>query len=207
MVDQIQHPSVVQKVVGRLLHSSLSKNIQGSDGAFQRPTLYQRRAAYGKYSNAALRYPKVGAATILSSTASTICIQAPAENDQGSFANDFCYGSFSAASVRLVVLPVASLEHLKLLLKNQDEMIMNGRLSEPFKSCYDFLNRKIKDEGFASLWKGKTANFIRCLTAQIIIVTCFCLSTYFSIKCKFPHSFDVAFIQILYRDLNFAFKD
>lgn len=84
---------------------------------------------------------------------------------------------------------------------------MNGRLSEPFKSCYDFLNRKTKDEGFASLWKGKTANFIRCLTAQVIIVTCFCLSTYFSIKCKFPHSFDVAFIQILYRDLNFAFKD
>lgn len=173
MVDQIQHPSVVQKVVGRLLHSSLSKNIQGSDGAFQSPTLYQRRAAYGKYSNAALRYPKVGAATILSSTASTICIQAPADNDQGIFANDFCYGSFSAASVRLVVLPVASLEHLKLLLQNQDEMIMNGRLSEPFKSCYDFLNRKIKDEGFASLWKGKTANFIRCLTAQVIIVTCF----------------------------------
>lgn len=50
---------------------------------------------------------------------------------------------------------------------------MNGRLSEPFKSCYDFLNRKTKDEGFASLWKGKTANFIRCLTAQVIIVTCF----------------------------------
>lgn len=134
MVDQIQHPSVVQKVVGRLLHSSLSKNIQGSDGAFQRPTLYQRRAAYGKYSNAALRYPKAGAATILSSTVSTVCIQAPAENDQGSFANDFCYGSFSAASVRLVVLPVASLEHLKLLLQNQDEMIMMAGYLNPSRA-------------------------------------------------------------------------
>ncbi|KAK8501529.1 hypothetical protein V6N12_057860 [Hibiscus sabdariffa] len=50
----VQHPTVMQKVAGQLLSSSLSRDVQGYDGSFMRHALYQRRFAYGNYSNAAM---------------------------------------------------------------------------------------------------------------------------------------------------------
>ncbi|KAK8693598.1 hypothetical protein V6N13_071175 [Hibiscus sabdariffa] len=74
-----------QKVAGQLLSSSLSRDVQGYDGSFMRHALYQRRFAYGNYSNAAMGYPIVhacgatGDLPMVPSTASAICVQAPAE--------------------------------------------------------------------------------------------------------------------------------
>ncbi|KAL4367683.1 hypothetical protein GQ457_05G019480 [Hibiscus cannabinus] len=84
-MDHVQHPTVMQKVAGQLLSSSLSRDVQGYDGSFMRHALYQRRFGYGNYSNVAMGYPIVhacgatGDLPMVPSTASAICVQAPAE--------------------------------------------------------------------------------------------------------------------------------
>lgn len=164
MIDQVQHPSVMQKVAGQLLHSSLSQNIQD----YERPTMYQRRGAYGNYSNAAFQYPIVSAATtdlsMVPSTASAICVQAPAEKGFAGFAIDFLMGGVSAAVSKTAAAPI---ERVKLLIQNQDEMIKSGRLSEPYKGIGDCFKRTIKDEGVVALWRGNTANVIRYFPTQV----------------------------------------
>ncbi|ONI20373.1 hypothetical protein PRUPE_2G012200 [Prunus persica] len=164
MVDQVQHPSVVQKVAGQLLQQS----IQGYDSGFQRPGMYQRRA-YGNYSNAALQYPFMPACrattdlSLVPSTASPIFVQAPAE--KGHFLIDFLMGGVSAAVSKTAAAPI---ERVKLLIQNQDEMIKTGRLSEPYKGIGDCFGRTIKEEGFGSLWRGNTANVIRYFPTQAL---------------------------------------
>ncbi|KAL6288487.1 hypothetical protein ACE6H2_005997 [Prunus campanulata] len=119
MVDQAQHPSVVQKVAGQLRQQS----IQGYDSGFQRPGMYQRRA-YGNYSNAALQYPFMPACrattdlSLVPSTASPIFVQAPAEKHD--FLGYFLLYGISAARTKTTMAPM---ERLKLLVQNQDEMI------------------------------------------------------------------------------------
>ncbi|EXB32796.1 hypothetical protein L484_012527 [Morus notabilis] len=94
----------MQKVAGQFLPpSSLSRDV-----GFQRPAVYQRHAAFGNYSNAALQYPAVPtcrATTDLSrvsSVASPISIQAPAE--KGNFVIDFLMGGVSAAVSKTTAL-------------------------------------------------------------------------------------------------------
>ncbi|OAY84782.1 ADP,ATP carrier protein 1, mitochondrial [Ananas comosus] len=64
-------------------------------------------------------------------------------------------GGVSAAVSKTAAAPI---ERVKLLIQNQDEMIKAGRLSEPYKGIGDCFSRTVKDEGFASLWRGNTAN-------------------------------------------------
>ena len=64
--------------------------------------------------------------------------------------------------------PPAPIERIKLLIQNQDEMIKQGRLSEPYKGIGDCFSRVIKDEGFGSLWRGNTANVIRYFPTQAL---------------------------------------
>ncbi|KAJ0038786.1 hypothetical protein Pint_24020 [Pistacia integerrima] len=142
MVDQAQHPTVMQKVAGQLLQSSISH--QGCEGAFNRPSVYQRRAAYGNYSNAAFQYPLVRS-----------CL--------AGFAIDFLMGGVSAAVSKTAAAPI---ERVKLLIQNQDEMLKSGRLSEPYKGIGDCFKRTMKDEGFVSLWRGNTVNVIRYFPTQ-----------------------------------------
>ncbi|KAF3953820.1 hypothetical protein CMV_020768 [Castanea mollissima] len=137
MVDQVQHPTVFQKVAGQLhLRSGISMDVQSFDGAYRQAALYQRRATFGNYSKAAFQYPIMpayGATTDLSavaSTASPIFIAAPKE--KGNFLIDFLMGGVSAAGIG------------------------------------DFFGRTIKDEGFASLWRGNTANVIRYFPTQAL---------------------------------------
>ncbi|KAE8660737.1 hypothetical protein F3Y22_tig00116951pilonHSYRG00745 [Hibiscus syriacus] len=92
------------------------------------------------------------------STASAICVQAPAEKGFSSFAIDFLMGGVSDAVSKTAAAPI---ERVKLLIQNQDEMIKTSRLSEPYKGIGDCFKRTIKDEGFVSLWRGSTANVIR----------------------------------------------
>jgi solute carrier family 25 (adenine nucleotide translocator) protein 4/5/6/31 len=158
----------MQKVAGQLLQQS----IQGYDGSFQRQGLYQRRAAYGNYSNAALQYPMVPACrattdlSMIPSTASPVFVQAPAEKSH--FVIDFLMGGVSAAVSKTAAAPI---ERVKLLIQNQDEMIKAGRLSEPYKGIGECFTRTIKDEGFGSLWRGNTANVIRYFPTQVCHVS------------------------------------
>jgi len=168
MAEQIQHPSVMRKVAGQFLHSSVSNDF-GCDGAFQRPALHQR-CAYGNYSNPAFQYPMgwaCVAATELSvvpSTASSVLVQAPAEKGLASFGIDFLMGGVSAAVSKTAAAPI---ERVKLLIQNQDEMLKTGRLSEPYKGIGDCFKRTVKEEGFGSLWRGNTANVIRYFPTQV----------------------------------------
>ncbi|GFZ00440.1 ADP/ATP carrier 1 [Actinidia rufa] len=133
MMDQPQHPRVAQK----------------------------RQFQYGNYTNAALQFPMLqpcGARQDLSTFASArspVFVQAPSEKGFAGFAIDFLMGGVSAAVSKTAAAPI---ERVKLLIQNQDEMIKSGRLSEPYKGIGDCFGRTIKDEGFASLWRGNTAN-------------------------------------------------
>lgn len=168
MVDQVQHPSIIEKVAGQLhLRSGLSPDIKSYDGGFSRPALYERRS-FGSYSNAALQYPAIPACratTDLSSIAtagSPIFVSAPAE--KGNFILDFLMGGVSAAVSKTAAAPI---ERVKLLIQNQDEMIKAGRLSEPYKGIGDCFKRTMQDEGVVSLWRGNTANVIRYFPTQV----------------------------------------
>lgn len=95
---------------------------------------------------------------------SPVFAHAPAEKGFTSFAIDFLMGGVSAAVSKTAAAPI---ERVKLLIQNQDEMIKAGRLSEPYKGITDCFARTIKDEGFASLWRGNTANVIRYFPTQV----------------------------------------
>ncbi|CAN1342554.1 ADP,ATP carrier protein 1, mitochondrial [Linum perenne] len=162
MVDQVQHPTVMQKVAGQYL---VSQDVQRYSGAFQRPAISQRRA-YGNYSNAAFQY--CGASTASSfvpSSGSSVLIQAPAEKGLAGFAIDFLMGGVSAAVSKTAAAPI---ERVKLLIQNQDEMIKTGRLAQPYKGIGECFKRTIAEEGFGSLWRGNTANVIRYFPTQAL---------------------------------------
>ncbi|CAN8256462.1 unnamed protein product [Cochlearia groenlandica] len=165
MVEQTQQPTILQKASGQFSRSSASHDIHGYVSAFQRPATYQRRAAYGNYSNAVFQYPLSTSRTMISATASPVFVQAPGEKGFTSFAIDFLMGGVSAAVSKTAAAPI---ERVKLLIQNQDEMLKAGRLSEPYKGIGDCFGRTIKDEGFGSLWRGNTANVIRYFPTQAL---------------------------------------
>ncbi|KAG2334174.1 hypothetical protein Bca52824_005354 [Brassica carinata] len=164
MVEQTLHPALYKKASGQLSRSGVSHDIHGYASAFQSPAAYQRRAAYGNYSNAAFQYPLAATSGIMATT-SPVFVQAPAEKGFSSFAIDFLMGGVSAAVSKTAAAPI---ERVKLLIQNQDEMLKAGRLSEPYKGIGDCFGRTIKDEGFGSLWRGNTANVIRYFPTQAL---------------------------------------
>jgi solute carrier family 25 (adenine nucleotide translocator) protein 4/5/6/31 len=87
------------------------------------------------------------------------------KNDATSFAIDFLMGGVSAAVSKTAAAPI---ERVKLLIQNQDEMIKQGRLAEPYKGIGDCFKRVIAEEGFGSLWRGNTANVIRYFPTQAL---------------------------------------
>jgi solute carrier family 25 (mitochondrial adenine nucleotide translocator), member 4/5/6/31 len=82
-----------------------------------------------------------------------------------SFAIDFLMGGVSAAVSKTAAAPI---ERVKLLIQNQDEMIKQGRLAEPYKGIGDCFSRVAKEEGVGSLWRGNTANVIRYFPTQAL---------------------------------------
>jgi len=95
---------------------------------------------------------------------------APAKKDGGSkkkisFLEDFMLGGVAAAVSKTASAPI---ERVKLLVQNQDEMIKQGRLTERYKGIGDCFTRVIRDEGFASLWRGNLANVIRYFPTQAL---------------------------------------
>eukprot|EP00052_Salpingoeca_macrocollata_P000359 m.19900 g.19900 ORF g.19900 m.19900 type:complete len:329 (-) comp10451_c0_seq2:190-1176(-) len=81
------------------------------------------------------------------------------------FWEDFMLGGVAAGVSKTVAAPI---ERIKLLVQNQDEMIKQGRLSEPYKGVGDCFSRTIKDEGFGSLWRGNLANVLRYFPTQAL---------------------------------------
>ncbi|KAM3321444.1 hypothetical protein P3S67_008646 [Capsicum chacoense] len=63
-------------------------------------------------------------------TSSRVFVPAPAEKGVAAFATDFLMGGVSAAVSKTAAAPI---EHVKLLIQNQDEIIKTGSLSEPYK--------------------------------------------------------------------------
>ncbi len=74
-------------------------------------------------------------------------------------------GGVSAAVSKTAAAPI---ERVKLLIQNQDEMIKQGRLAQPYKGIGDCFARTYQQEGLVSLWRGNTANVIRYFPTQAL---------------------------------------
>jgi len=78
---------------------------------------------------------------------------------------DFGMGGVSAAVSKTAAAPI---ERVKLLIQNQDEMLKTGRLQTPYKGIAECFSRVISEEGFASLWRGNSANVLRYFPTQAL---------------------------------------
>ncbi|CAL9149085.1 unnamed protein product [Musa hybrid cultivar] len=171
MADQVNHPTVSQKVAGQFhLRSYFSQDLHARNRSFYGPSLYERRITTGNFINQDFQKPYMqfcsancGIPTVTS--VSPVFANAPAEKGFASFAIDFLMGGVSAAVSKTAAAPI---ERVKLLIQNQDEMIKTGRLSEPYKGITDCFARTIRDEGVGSLWRGNTANVIRYFPTQAL---------------------------------------
>lgn len=74
-------------------------------------------------------------------------------------------GGVSAGISKTAAAPI---ERIKLLIQNQDEMIKAGRLDRKYGGIGECFRRTIADEGFASLWRGNTANVVRYFPTQAL---------------------------------------
>jgi solute carrier family 25 (adenine nucleotide translocator) protein 4/5/6/31 len=82
-----------------------------------------------------------------------------------SFAENFLLSGAAAVISKTAAAPI---ERIKLLVQNQDEMIKQGRLSEPYKGVIDCFKRVIADEGVGPLWRGNLANCLRYFPTQAL---------------------------------------
>ncbi|MQL94410.1 hypothetical protein Taro_027070, partial [Colocasia esculenta] len=171
MADQLNHPTVIQKLSGQLhFQSSFSQDGLGRNHMLCKPALYEKHFTTGRYINGGFQMPLMQtcrASCDLSAIAplAPVFVNAPSEKGFAAFATDFLMGGISAAVSKTAAAPI---ERVKLLIQNQDEMIKAGRLSEPYKGIIDCFNRTIKEEGFLSLWRGNTANVIRYFPTQAL---------------------------------------
>jgi len=94
-----------------------------------------------------------------------IVAAAAVEKGPYGFLIDFLMGGVSAAVSKTSAAPI---ERVKLLIQNQDEMIKQGRLSEPYKGVVECFKRTIADEGVTALWRGNLANVIRYFPTQAL---------------------------------------
>jgi solute carrier family 25 (adenine nucleotide translocator) protein 4/5/6/31 len=81
---------------------------------------------------------------------------------------DFLIGGISAAVSKTVVAPI---ERVKLLLQVQDAS-SSIKPEDRFNGIQDCFSRVIKEQGFASLWRGNMANVIRYFPTQALNFAC-----------------------------------
>merc|ERR1711910_279720 len=62
----------------------------------------------------------------------------------------------------------APIERVKLLVQNQDEMIKQGRLAEPYKGVVDCVQKTLRTEGVLPFWRGNLANVLRYFPTQAL---------------------------------------
>jgi len=81
------------------------------------------------------------------------------------FAENFALSGAAAVISKTAAAPI---ERIKLLVQNQDEMIKQGRLSEPYKGVIDCTVRTFKTEGLIPFWRGNLANCLRYFPTQAL---------------------------------------
>lgn len=81
-----------------------------------------------------------------------------------SFLADFMIGGVSAAVSKTIVAPI---ERVKLLLQVQDAS-STIKAEDRYNGIGDCFSRVIKEQGFASLWRGNLANVIRYFPTQAL---------------------------------------
>jgi solute carrier family 25 (adenine nucleotide translocator) protein 4/5/6/31 len=87
------------------------------------------------------------------------------KNNNLSFAENFLLSGAAAVVSKTAAAPI---ERIKLLVQNQDEMIKQGRLAEPYKGVVDCFKRTIAEEGVGPLWRGNFANCLRYFPTQAL---------------------------------------
>lgn len=81
------------------------------------------------------------------------------------FAENFALSGVAAVISKTAAAPI---ERVKLLVQNQDEMIKQGKLTEPYKGVVDCTLRTLKTEGILPFWRGNLANCIRYFPTQAL---------------------------------------
>jgi len=81
------------------------------------------------------------------------------------FAENFALSGVAAVVSKTAAAPI---ERVKLLVQNQDEMIKQGKLTEPYKGVVDCTMRTLKTEGLLPFWRGNLANCIRYFPTQAL---------------------------------------
>merc|ERR1712037_551773 len=81
-----------------------------------------------------------------------------------------CFENFMLAGVAAGVSKTvaAPIERVKLLVQNQDEMIKQGRLAEPYKGVVDCVQKTLRTEGVIPFWRGNLANVLRYFPTQAL---------------------------------------
>lgn len=88
----------------------------------------------------------------------------PEKGKLGFFEN-FMLSGVAAGVSKTAAAPI---ERVKLLVQNQDEMIKQGRLNEPYKGVVDCVQKTLKNEGVIPFWRGNLANVLRYFPTQAL---------------------------------------
>ena len=75
-----------------------------------------------------------------------------AEKKKLGFFENFMLSGVAAGVSKTAAAPI---ERVKLLVQNQDEMIKQGRLSEPYKGVVDCVQKTLRSVGVIPFWRGK----------------------------------------------------
>merc|ERR1712137_940915 len=81
------------------------------------------------------------------------------------FAENFMLSGVAAGVSKTAAAPI---ERVKLLVQNQDEMIRQGRLAEPYKGVIDCVQKTLRAEGVIPFWRGNLANVLRYFPTQAL---------------------------------------
>jgi len=81
------------------------------------------------------------------------------------FFENFMLSGVAAAVSKTAAAPI---ERVKLLVQNQDEMIKQGRLAEPYKGVVDCVQKTLRTEGVLPFWRGNLANVLRYFPTQAL---------------------------------------
>jgi len=88
-----------------------------------------------------------------------------AEKKKLGFFENFMLSGVAAGVSKTAAAPI---ERVKLLVQNQDEMIKQGRLAEPYKGVIDCVQKTLKNEGVIPFWRGNLANVLRYFPTQAL---------------------------------------
>jgi solute carrier family 25 (adenine nucleotide translocator) protein 4/5/6/31 len=88
-----------------------------------------------------------------------------AEKKKLGFFENFMLSGVAAGVSKTAAAPI---ERVKLLVQNQDEMIKQGRLSEPYKGVVDCVQKTLRTEGVIPFWRGNLANVLRYFPTQAL---------------------------------------